>query len=50
LAGGAAGRLNGGRHLRAGAGTPLSNVQAAMLEKLGVPIERFGDSTGVVSL
>jgi hypothetical protein len=50
VAGGAAGRLKGGRHLRAGAGTPLSNVQAAMLEKLGVPIERFGDSTGVVSL
>jgi Protein of unknown function (DUF1552) len=50
LAGGASGRIKGGRHIRTGTGTPLSNVQAAMLEKLGVPMERFGDSTGVVSL
>jgi hypothetical protein len=50
LAGGAAGRLEGGRHLRLGAGTPLSNVQVAMLQKLGIPAERFGDSTGVAPI
>ncbi|MGD8808905.1 MAG: DUF1552 domain-containing protein [Gammaproteobacteria bacterium] len=51
LAGGASGRLEGGRHIRAGEGTPLSNVLVAMLEKIGLEgVERFGDSTGVVSL
>lgn len=46
LAGGASGRLEGGRHLRLGAGTPLSNLHVAVLDKLGVPAESFGDSTG----
>jgi Protein of unknown function (DUF1552) len=46
LAGGASGRLEGGRHLRMGEGTPLSNVLVAVLDKLGVPAESFGDSTG----
>ena len=50
LAGGASGRLQGGRHIRVGAGTPLSNVLAAMLDKLGVPGEAFGDSTGVANI
>jgi hypothetical protein len=45
LAGGASGRLEGGRHLRMGEGTPLSNVLVAVLDKLGVPAESFGDST-----
>jgi len=50
LAGGASGRLQGGRHIRAGEGTPMSNLLAAMLEKLGIPEESFGDSTGVLSI
>jgi hypothetical protein len=50
LAGGASGRLTGGRHIRAGSGTPLSNLLTAMLDKLGLPAESFGDSTGMVSL
>jgi hypothetical protein len=50
VAGGASGALRGGRHLRAGAGTPMSNLLAALLQKLGVDAERFGDSTGVVAL
>jgi hypothetical protein len=50
LAGGASGRLEGGRHIRAGRDTPLSNVLLAMLEKLDVAADRFGDSTGAVSL
>ena len=48
LAGGAAGQLKGGRHLRVKEETPLTNLQLAMLEKLGVPTETLGDSTGVV--
>lgn len=50
LAGGASGRLTGGRHIRAGQGTPLSNLLVSMLDKLGVPAESFGDSTGFVNV
>jgi hypothetical protein len=57
LAGGAAGQLKGGRHIRQttgqGAGAPkipLSNLQVAMLNKLGVTTEKFGDSTGVLNI
>lgn len=47
LAGGR-GRLAGGRHVRLTADTPLTNLQLTMLDALGVPLERFGDSTGRV--
>lgn len=48
VAGGAGGRMQGNRHVRAGKGVPLSNLQVALLQKLEVPAESFGDSTGVV--
>lgn len=48
LAGGAAGQLKGGRHLRVKEETPLTNLQLAIMAKLGVPTEVLGDSTGVV--
>jgi hypothetical protein len=50
LAGRAGGRVEGDRHLRVPDKTPLSNLQLAMLDKLGVPAERFGDSTGRVAI
>jgi hypothetical protein len=51
LAGGAAGRLEGGRHIRAGAQqAPLSNLLLALLDKLGAPAESFGDSTGMMAI
>ena len=46
LAGGSAGHLKGGRHLRYSSETPLANLHVAMLDKLGLPVEQFGDSTG----
>jgi hypothetical protein len=46
LIGGGAGRLQGGRHLRYAAGTPLTNLYLTVLNKLGVPVERVGDSNG----
>ena len=47
LAGGAGGRIEGGRHLRYPAGTQrLTNLQLTLLNTLGVPAEKFGDSTG----
>jgi hypothetical protein len=50
LAGGASGRLTGGTHIRAGRGTPLSNLLLTMLEKLDVPVESFGDSTAALNV
>ena len=47
LAGGCAGQLKGGRHLRYPTKTPLTNMHLALLEKFGLPQEKFGDnSTG----
>jgi hypothetical protein len=50
LAGGAAGRLQGGRHLRAAEETPFANLLLALLDKLDVPVESFGDSTGALAV
>ena len=50
LAGGACGALRGGRHVRYHDETPLTNLELTLLDKLGVPVERLGDSTGKVDL
>ena len=36
----------GGPLIRYSSGTPLTNLYATALDMLGVPAERFGDSTG----
>jgi len=46
LLGGGAGALKGGRHLVYPEHTPLTNLQLTLLNKLGVPAEKLGDSTG----
>ena len=46
LAGGGAGTLKGGRHLVFPEHTPLTNLQLTLLNKLGVPAEKLGDSSG----
>jgi hypothetical protein len=46
LAGGGCGHLKGGRHVRYPKDTPMNNLLVGMLEKAGVAIEHFGDSTG----
>jgi hypothetical protein len=48
LAGGGAGRIRGDRHIRVEKHTPLANLHVAVLDKLGVPVERLGDSTGQI--
>ena len=48
VAGGGATGLEGGRHMRVAEGTPLTNLQLALLGRLGVPTETLGDSTGVL--
>jgi hypothetical protein len=50
LAGGAAGRLEGGRHIKYPEGTPLANFHVSLLDKLGAPVQSHGNSTGPVDL
>jgi uncharacterized protein DUF1552 len=50
LAGGASGQLRGGRHLRNPKDTTMSNLLLAILDKLNIPSEKFGDSTGMLSV
>jgi hypothetical protein len=50
LAGGSNGRLKGGRHVKCAKGTPVSNLYLALLDAVGVPLDRFGDSTGKIDL
>jgi hypothetical protein len=50
LAGGASGALKGGRHIRHAKDTTMSNLLLAMLDKLGIPTEKFGDSTGMLQI
>jgi hypothetical protein len=45
LAGKGGGSLKTGRHLISPEKTPLCNLYATLLDKLGHPVERFGDST-----
>jgi hypothetical protein len=49
VAGGAAGRIKGGRHLSYPEGTPMSNLLLTILDKAGVHQEQVGDSTGLLS-
>ena len=48
VAGGAAGSLKGGRHVRYGERTPLANLHLTLLEKAGVRMDSFADSKGKV--
>jgi hypothetical protein len=45
LAGGAAGQIKGGRHVRLPEDTPLANLHLTVIDKMGIPAERFADST-----
>ena len=42
--------MKGNRTIHCPEGTPLSNLQLTMLEKLGLPMEKFGDSNGELRL
>jgi len=50
VAGRAAGKLKAGRHIKMTARTPLSNLMITLLEKAGVPTDKFGESVGRVEL
>ena len=46
VAGGAAGKMKGGRHIRYDEPTPLANLHLTLLDKVGVRLDSFADSTG----
>jgi len=48
VAGGAAGNMQGGRHIRYREPTPLANLHLTLLDKIGVPLDSFADSDGKV--
>lgn len=48
VAGGAAGKMRGGRHLTFDKPEPLSNLHLTLLNHVGVPLETFADSDGTV--
>jgi hypothetical protein len=48
VAGGAAGKMRGGRHIRYATPTPLANLHLTLLDKVGVRLESFADSRGKV--
>jgi hypothetical protein len=46
LVGGGSGRLKGGRHVRYKKDTPITSLFLTLLDTLGVPAEKLGDSDG----
>jgi hypothetical protein len=45
IVGGGAGRIKGNRHLRYPDKTPIANMHLTILDRIGVPMESFGDSS-----
>ena len=50
IAGGAAGRLQGDRHIKVKNDTPLSNLLVGMLDTAGVHSDHLGDSSGRIEI
>jgi hypothetical protein len=46
VAGGGAGKMKGGRHIRYAEPTPLANLHLTLLDKVGVKLDSFADSNG----
>ena len=46
VVGGGAGRLKGGRHLTYADAPSMANLLVTLMDKLDVPVERIGGSTG----
>ena len=40
----------GGRHLKFGRETPLTNLYVRLLDEVGVQVKSFGDSTGKLDI
>ena len=46
IVGGGAGKIKGNQHLRYPDRTPIANMHVALLNRVGISTEKFGDSTG----
>jgi hypothetical protein len=42
--------LEGGRHVQAAPHTTMSNLLLSTLDKFGIEMEKFGDSTGKLEI
>jgi hypothetical protein len=49
VVGGGNGRLKGGQHVLCAEHTPMTNLLLTLLQKVGVPAESLGDSTGTIA-
>jgi hypothetical protein len=47
---GSGAQLRGGRHVRFPDRTPMANLHVTLLDRLGVHVDRFGDSSGSLNL
>jgi hypothetical protein len=50
VAGGASGRHTGGRHIRTPKDTPMADLLVALLGKMDIQADKFGDSDGALAL
>ena len=50
LVGGGVGRLPSGRHLRFTDEPSMANLLVTLMDKMGVPVERIGGSTGALPI
>jgi hypothetical protein len=50
LAGTAGGKIKSGRHIPCKKDTPLCNLYVSMLDRIGTPVESFGDSTEALDI
>ena len=48
VAGGAVGGIRGGRHIKYSEPTPLANLHLSLLDKVGIHLDQFGDSDGMI--
>ena len=48
VAGGGAGKLKGGRHIKYEEPTPLANLHLTLLDKVGIHLDSFADSKGTI--
>jgi len=48
--GGGSGQLKGGRHLKYAGDPPLANLMVTLLDKLGMPLDRLGNSSGPLAI
>ena len=50
LAGGGAGRIKGGRHLMYAKAPSMANLLVTLMDKMDVPVEKIGGSTGALPI